>query len=96
MIFGKLVFEVESDFIFKKMCKENALISMQNAVSDVRNFNGFRNNFSNNDRAIFNSSIKILSQHAEIDKDAERIFNYRLDKILDEIFLEVQSTREMP
>ena len=95
MIFGKLVFEVESDFIFKKICKEDALISMQHAVTDAKNFNGFGNNFSNDDRVIFNSRIKILSQTAEVDKDAEKVFNDRLDKLLDEIFFEVQSTRQM-
>ena len=29
MIFGKLVFEVESDFIFKKSSKQSAIKSME-------------------------------------------------------------------
>lgn len=93
MIFGKLVFEVESDFIFKKSSKQSAIKSMEKAVLGAKNFNGFGNDFSNDDRAIINSRIKIISQSTFADEDAERLLNDHVDILLNEIFFEVKSKR---
>ena len=68
MIFGKLVFEVESDFIFKKSSKQSAIKSMEKAVLGAKNFNGFGNDFSNDDRAIINSRIKKMKSVESLKK----------------------------